>query len=260
MRAGPNRLARIAALIPGVSTPAQDMFLALRAMIAGDMRLPADMADDLHPCLMLAATHPEADELSFEAATALLLADRIAKGSGQDDLFWHWDAFALHYRAADAPIRAALMQGFALSMEMGALDCDLGPTLDDLTTYDAAQIIGHLRQTDPRVQTSGASPLFLDLPGPEKGRSPRMARHPQDAGGLAQTCLEALTRPTARDVLEQIWADNAAGIASRPAQEIAPVWAAFRWMYETRPNWDPARGAGRMQTALCPIPWVTLPG
>ncbi len=260
MRAGPNRLARIAALIPGVSTSAQDMFLALRAMIAGDMRLPADVADDLHPCIMLAATHPEADELSFEAATALLLADRIAKGSGQDDLFWHWDAFALHYRAADAPIRAALMQGFALSMETGALDCDLGPTLDDLTTHDAAQIIGHLRQSDLRVPAPGASPLNFDLPAPHDGHSPRTSRQQQDTGRLAQTCLEALTQRTARDRLERIWADNAIAIVSRPSQEIAPVWAAFRWMYETQPNWDPMRDTGQKQSALCPIPWVTLPG
>ena len=247
MRAGPQGLARIAALIPGVSASADALFLALRAMIAGDMRLPRGESEDLHPCLLLAAAHPEADEASFEVATALLLADRIAHGAGRDDLYWHWDAFSLHYRAADAQVRTALMQGFALTMELGDLHPNLWPTLDDLTTYDAAEITDGLRaalRSEPREPA---------LPG-------HIATEPvaDDVQAMIQTCLAALTRGEGYSDLAQCWARLGHVITTWPVQRAAPVLAAFRWIYESDPDWDPLRTSLRTQSSIRPIPWATL--
>lgn len=248
MRAGPQGLARIAALIPGVTATADALFLALRAMIAGDMRLPRNESEDLHPCLLLAAAHPEADETAFEAATALLLADRILRGVGRDDLFWHWDAFAMHYRAADAPVRAALMQGFALTMELGDLHPNLGPTLDDLTTYDAAEIAEHLRRawrTEPEEAVAFAADGMPETAG---NRSQAMIR----------TCLNALTRGEGHAEMERCWPGFGHDVSAWPVQRAAPVLAAFRWLYESDPDWDPMRPGNGAAPAIRPIPWATL--
>ncbi|MEO0916053.1 MAG: hypothetical protein AAFY31_03595 [Pseudomonadota bacterium] len=64
--------------------------------------------------ILLAAAMPDDDFNGFAAATALLLADRLQSGGGEDDLYWNYDAFRDHYLIADAPVRAALMNGFRI--------------------------------------------------------------------------------------------------------------------------------------------------
>ena len=79
----------------------------LQLVLAGGCRLTDELAQAAHQALVLAATLPEDDPDAFEAATAILLADRLQRGAGSDDLFWHWDAFQRHYDMMIAPKRAA---------------------------------------------------------------------------------------------------------------------------------------------------------
>ena len=69
--------------------------------------------------LLLAAALPDEDFNGFIAATALLLADRLQAVGRDDDLHWNFEAFHDHYLLADAPVRAAVMNGFRLVHETG---------------------------------------------------------------------------------------------------------------------------------------------
>ncbi|MEM7719492.1 MAG: hypothetical protein AAF222_09820 [Pseudomonadota bacterium] len=66
----------------------------------------------VYSSILFAAAMPDDDFNSFVAATALLLADRLQGGAGNDNLYWNFDAFRDHFLIADAPVRAALMNGF----------------------------------------------------------------------------------------------------------------------------------------------------
>lgn len=68
--------------------------------------------DRSYSSVLLAAALPDEDFNAFAVATAVLLADRLQDGGGTDDLFWNFDAFEDHYRLADSPVRAAIMNGF----------------------------------------------------------------------------------------------------------------------------------------------------
>lgn len=290
MRAGPDGLARIAALIPGVSANVPDLLAGLSAMVGTDMRLPASVAEDLHPCLLLAATHPEQDGPGFEAATALLLGDLISGGLGPDDLAAHWDTFAMHYRAADAPVRAALMQGFALCHALGHCDLAALPQADDLRTFDPGMVRRALLDLARRMSlrdigqvAAAGGPLDRDhhlaalnrVLGPRAGLFPpagtgfpaevvEMAATDPDAPGhascLALICLNALIDRDADELALGHWARGAAHIRNMPPQSGAPIWAAFRLIYETQPEWDPFWLNDAPADNRCAIPSAPLTG
>lgn len=99
--------------------------------------------------ILLAAALPDEDFNAFVGATALLLADRLQLGFGEDDLFWNYEAFRDHYRLADAPMRAALMNAFRLAHERGFCTlqtapedevCLTRPRSDVLQMLEAAQL------------------------------------------------------------------------------------------------------------------------
>lgn len=120
-------IGRIAAVIP----PAGDQRRAeetLRGLIRrGRARIVTDAEVAMHPHLLLAATLPDDDVDAFAAATATLLADRLQRGRGEDDLYWHWDAFRPHYRLLEPPVRAAIFQGYAHAHRAGLVTLDALP-------------------------------------------------------------------------------------------------------------------------------------
>ena len=94
--------------------------------------------------LLLAAAMPEDDYPAFIAATAILLTDRLRSGGGTDDLYWNWKAFRDHYRLADPPVRAALMNGFRMAEEMGLVNLDTGPNASDCLTRTPEDVLSML--------------------------------------------------------------------------------------------------------------------
>ena len=99
----------------------------------------------LHAELMMVASMPDQDHPSFMTATAILLADRLQKGAGEDDLYWNWDAFQDRYREAPSPVRAALMNGFRCAHAMRLVKLDQPPQGRDLRTYDEVDLVRLLK-------------------------------------------------------------------------------------------------------------------
>ncbi len=104
-----------------------------------------DTGTRAYSTISLAAAMPDEDFNSFIAATAILLADRLQDGAGEDDLYWNYDAFKDHYRLADAPIRAALMNGFRFGQTTGRVKLPEAPPLEACLTRQRADAVQLLR-------------------------------------------------------------------------------------------------------------------
>lgn len=97
--------------------------------------------------VLLAAALPDDDFPAFTCATALLLLDRISNGSGEDDLYWNWDAFSDHYRLADPAIRATIMNAFRIGAEIGCVSVSCLPDPSDCLTLGREQVMRGLGKT-----------------------------------------------------------------------------------------------------------------
>ncbi len=119
---------------------------ALRRLIF-DQRCVLSSADvdEVHADLLLIAALPDKAFDAFLAATALLLADRLQGGAGRDDLYWNWDAFHDHYRAAPSPVRAAVMNGFRWAHTTRRVNLEHVPEGADLQTYDQGDLLRVLK-------------------------------------------------------------------------------------------------------------------
>ena len=201
-------LARIVSVIP----PAGDQRLAeetLRGLIRrGRCRITTDAEAALAPHLLLAATLPDDDVDAFARATAVLLADRLQRGRGEDDLYWHWDAFRPHYRLLEAPVRAAIFQGYAHAHRAGLVTLDVLPGPADLVTR---------APMDVRALLEGAGE------------------------GEAGDVLRAALAPGGDDALAaRLWERRGARLRLDPAA--APALSAVRHLYERSARWQPFPG------------------
>jgi hypothetical protein len=97
--------------------------------------------------LLLAAAMPEEDFPCFTGATAILLVD-LLRGGGWDDLYWNWEAFHDHYRLADPPVRAALMNGFRNISESGRVTLKNGPSSFDCMSIRREDLKLMLKQAE----------------------------------------------------------------------------------------------------------------
>ena len=95
--------------------------------------------------ILLSAATPDEDFNGFIASTALLLSDRLQGGSGRDDLFWNYEAFKDHYLLADAPVRAALMNGFRTGRQTGRCMLSEEPPSAACFTRPAQDVVQILR-------------------------------------------------------------------------------------------------------------------
>ena len=198
-------LARIASVIPpsGDQRQAEETLRGL--ILRGRSRITTDAEAALHPHLLLAATLPDDDVDAFAVATAALLADRLQRGRGGDDLFWHWDAFRPHYRLLEPPTRAAIFQGYAHAHRSGLVTLDALPGPADLVTR---------APMDVRALLDGAG----------EGEATATLREALSPGGDAA--------PAAR-----LWERRGARLRLDPAA--APALSAFRHLYERSPGWRP---------------------
>lgn len=104
-----------------------------------------DAGTRAYSTLMLAAAMPEEDFNGFIAATAILLADRLQDGGGRDNLYWNYEAFRDHFRLADPPVRAALMNGFRLGHRLGRVHLPEVPPPDICLTRGVDDVLLLLR-------------------------------------------------------------------------------------------------------------------
>lgn len=164
----------------------------------------------LHQSLILAATLPNDDFEAFQAATAILLADRLQHGNGQDDLFWHWDAFHEHYALAAPWVRSSLMRGFGLCHAEGLVSLNGPPRLNQMITEPREAIMKQLNDITGPPHQSAATALLLALETVEAS--------------------------------EEMWADVCAPVLAMgqdaPTLLVRPV----RHLFESLPDWDPFDG------------------
>lgn len=105
----------------------------------------SDTGTRAYSTILLAAALPDEDYSTFVAATAILLADRLQDGAGEEDLYWNFDAFRDHYTLAGPPVRAALLNGFRLAHEQDRLALPHSPDPDACLTRKRADVLMMLR-------------------------------------------------------------------------------------------------------------------
>ena len=122
---------------------------------ANGCRIDNDGNRDLLPIFLMAAALPDEDFESFIGATALLLADRLQANVGMDELAWGWAAFRDHYRLADPPVRAAVMNGFRLLASRGLVTLEMPPETRDCLTFAKGDVVTTLQVA--RMRDLGAA-------------------------------------------------------------------------------------------------------
>ncbi len=126
-----------------------------------------DSGTRAYSAILHAAAMPDDDFSCFIAATAILLADRLQGGAGDDDLYWNYDAFKDHYKLADAPVRAALMNGFRQGQKQGCVRLPEAPPPEacltrqrpdvlQLLAAEGNEILVETIQSDSSAATAGA--------------------------------------------------------------------------------------------------------
>ena len=188
-----------------------------RLIGAAGCRLSDRIAEAAHPALLLAATLPDDDYEAFRVSTAILLADRLQQGAGDDDLFWHWDAFQAHYRTLPDADRAAVLQGYR-QLQVDGLIALFDPPEGDWVTTETGQRV-HM-QLQP----------LLRLPIDEF------------AARIAGLCAAALDASDAVGRSAVAWGACADRILALPDDERAPLVRAIRHIYESAPEWQPHDG------------------
>ncbi len=110
-----------------------------------------DPGSRTYSSILLAAAMPDEDFNQFVVATAILLADRLQSGAGEDDLYWNYDAFKDHFALADPPIRAALMNGFRLGHQLGFLNLPDMPLPESCLTWQKPDVLQMLKSDGDRL-------------------------------------------------------------------------------------------------------------
>lgn len=201
-------IGRIAAVIPPAGDPDEAERTLRGLIVRGRCRISSDAEAALHPQLLLAATLPDDDVAAFSAATAVLLADRLQRGRGDDDLYWHWDAFRAHYRLLEPSVRAAVFQGYAHAHRAGLVTLDVLPGPADLVTR---------APMDVRALLGGA------------GEGPEAA--------IVRAALE----PGGDDApAAALWEREGERLRREPSA--GPLLVALRHLYERSARWQPFDG------------------
>lgn len=140
---------------------------ALESLVDGSCKLPSQDPHRLYSNILLSAALPEADFDAFIAATALLLANRIQGGAGEDDLYWNWEAFADHYCLAAPPVRAAVLNGFRFLHDFGFIRLKSRPSVHACLTRLQQDVVAGLKAAG---NEPFASIISDDVPADVAGR------------------------------------------------------------------------------------------
>lgn len=175
-------------------------------------RLTKPMAEAVHSTLLLAATLPDDDYDAFRASTAFLIADRLQNGAGDDDLFWHWDAFQAHYRTLPGQDRAAVLQGYRQLQDDGRIALYDPPEGDWVATETTATV---RRELEPIAHDEVSNP----------------------ASQLAGLVLDALDGGDALTASALAWTNEAQVILALERHFRSPLIRGLRHIYESRSDW-----------------------
>ncbi|MEM6886531.1 MAG: hypothetical protein AAF636_00185 [Pseudomonadota bacterium] len=202
------------------------------------------------------------------SATALLLADRLQEGAGKDDLRDHWDKFQGSYRAASAPVRAAVMNGFSWAHTTRRANLNSPPAGTDLRTYNAADLLSQLqgiacampedaREAICALAAEGTvevhrralenclagSCILSEFGGWFPGEVVEMASldpgHPGFPGSMALIMIDAISTRDAAGRMAKCWEDQAEDFNVLLPNQRAPLIAGVRHLHEMGFGWQP---------------------
>jgi hypothetical protein len=228
-------------------------------------RIDAEM---LHEDLLLVAALPDKGFDAFLAATALLLADRLQEGAGSNDLAWNWSKFQESFRAASAPTRAALMNGFRLAHATRRVALEHPPCTKDFFTYDLADTLRLLKEI-ARAMPEETRDAICDLadgdtcavhrtalenllngscvlsefggwfPGEVIEAAARDCDHPGHAGAMALVLIDAIETRDARGRMAHCWEHQAEDFNLLTPEQRGPMIAGVRHLHEMGFDWKP---------------------
>ncbi len=278
---------RIAAGVsPAQSNPERTRELVETLIFEERCRFSSPETMELHPAVLLIATLPDDDFGAFLAATAILLADRLQKGLGKDDLYWHWDAFHGHYGMAPAAVRAAIFQGYAALMEQKLLIHDERPKPHLCLSEKPAEIVAGLRSvlseasdaTLAEIAALGPStesllcraklrevidlqdgvlqPEQRTMPGAVLRAAAADAEHPGFLTASACLLTNEVIQADGSSWAPSRWAELADHLIATPDVIGRPILGAIRHLYE-QGAWDPFPG---QEFCLLGEGAATLPG
>jgi hypothetical protein len=98
----------------------------------------------VYTSLQLAAALPDQDFNAFIVGTAILISDQLQTGPREEDLYWNFEAFYEHYQLADAPVRAAIMNGFRQAHLAGKSSLPREPDMQVCLTRQKADVLSIL--------------------------------------------------------------------------------------------------------------------
>ena len=111
-------------MIAGFPSSAGNGGAVLARILADGARFRHPDDFEIHTSVLLAAAMPDDDFPLFLLATALVLTDMLQADDPPDTLYWNWNSFYAQYVLADAPVRAALMNGFRVAELGGRVELD----------------------------------------------------------------------------------------------------------------------------------------
>ena len=142
---------RVAAGLPATFAVNVDRAVALRDWLdSSDCRFSFPEDEPVYTAILLSAALPDDDYPAFTFATAILLCDALQNGDGSDDLYWNWITFQEQYRLADAPVRAALMNGFRALNDEGQVRLGQGPSEADCLSRTRSEVL-RIVETDDEL-------------------------------------------------------------------------------------------------------------
>lgn len=138
-------------LIAGFPSSAGDCDGILDRIVADGVRFRHPDDFEVHTSVLLAAALPDDDFPVFVLATALVLTDILQADDPPDTLFWNWNAFHAQYALADAPVRAALMNGFRVAELAGRIELDPPLSPEDCLTVSRDAVLSELDGSGERA-------------------------------------------------------------------------------------------------------------
>lgn len=240
--------------------------------------LGRDDMQSLHGQLLFVAALPDRDHDAFLTATAVLLADRLQKGAGTDDLRWNWTSFQNEYRAGPSPIRAAIMQGFRCADLLFGMKLEKPPLPQDLFTYDGDDLRRVLRNTarampgetrdaicgaankdvipvhrhalDNCLKTSCVLSEFGNwFPREVVEKASLNCEHAGHAGATSLMLLDAIETRDAEEKMAFRWQEQSRTFLKLSPEWRIPIVAGIRHLYEMSFDWQPYGGWGADQLA-----------
>jgi hypothetical protein len=192
----------------------------------------------------------------------------LQEGAGGDDLAWNWSKFQDCFRAAPAPTRAALMNGFRLAHATRKATLEKPPGAGDLVTCDMADTLRllkgiawampqetrdaicaladpdtrHVHRTALENLLNGSCVLSEFggwFPGEVVEAAARDCEHPGYAGAMALILIDAIETRDARGRMAQCWEEQAEDFNLLTPEQRAPLIAGVRHLHEMGFDWKP---------------------